>query len=138
MLESTLTSLISLGIIIVSATIMTYIFNRLKQPSVLAFILTGIIIGPIVLGLVSNTEEIKLLSEIGIAFLLFSVGVGTDIKEIKQINLSVFLVPIINIIVSFLLFLLLKNVFLLDLVQALYLSFIVSFSSTMLVVKLFR
>ncbi len=137
MLESTLASLISLGIIIVSATIMTYIFNRLKQPSVLAFILTGIIIGPMVLGLVGNTEEIKLLSEIGIAFLLFSVGVGTDIKEIKQINLSVFLVPVINIVISFLLFLLFKNVFLVDLVQALYLSFIVSFSSTMLVVKLF-
>jgi CPA2 family monovalent cation:H+ antiporter-2 len=128
--------IISFGIIIISATVVTYIFNRLKQPSVLAFILTGLLIGPLVLGWVDNTNEIMLLSEIGIAFLLFSVGVGTDIRQLKKINVSIFLVPIINIILTFIFTMLFRTIVSINLIQAIYLSFIVSFSSTMLVVKL--
>lgn len=113
-----------------------YIFNRFKQPSILAYIVTGILIGPLVFGWVSNTEEIILLSKIGIAFLLFSVGISTDLKQLKKINVSVFVLPVINIILTFLLLMLLKNLFVIDFVQALYLSFILSFSSTMLVAKI--
>ena len=128
--------LITLCIIILVATIFTYVFNRLKQPSILAFIITGIIIGPLVFGWVSNTSEIKLLSEIGIAFLLFSIGISTDINQLKKLNLSIFILPLLNIIFSFLFFMLFKEVLVINYIQAIYLSCIVSFSSTILVAKL--
>lgn len=115
---------------------MTYIFNRLKQPSILAFIVTGILIGPLVFGWVGNTHEIILLSEIGIAFLLFSVGISTDLKQLKKLNLSVFLLPVINIVVTFALLMLLQHFLALTFIQSLYLAFILSFSSTMLVAKI--
>ena len=128
--------LISFCIIVLVATVFTYIFNRLKQPSILAFIITGVIVGPLVLGWVSNTTEIKLLSEIGIAFLLFSIGISTDINHLKKLNLSVFILPILNIVFSFVFFILFKDLLAINAIQALYLSFIVSFSSTILVAKL--
>lgn len=128
--------IITFSILVIAATIIMYIFNRFKQPSILAYIVTGILIGPLVFGWVSNTEEIILLSKIGIAFLLFSVGISTDLKQLKKINVSVFVLPVINIILTFLLLMLLKNLFVIDFVQALYLSFILSFSSTMLVAKI--
>ena len=47
--------LLNIAIIIICATVMTFIFTKLKQPSVLAFIVTGILIGPLVLGWVNNS-----------------------------------------------------------------------------------
>jgi monovalent cation:H+ antiporter-2, CPA2 family len=129
-------TLLVFAIIIISATIMTYIFTKLKQPSVLAFILTGIIIGPMVLGLVTNTEDIKILSEIGIAFLLFSIGLGTDIKELKKLKLPIILLPILNVVFTFLVFLAIGPLLQIDFIQTLYVAFILSFSSTMLVAKI--
>jgi len=128
--------LIYFSIIVLSATVMTYLFNRLRQPSILAFILTGILIGPIALGIVPHSPEIEMLSKIGIAFLLFSVGLGTDLNKLKKLNLTVFALPVINIVLTFILLVLFKNLIGLNLVQSLYLSFIISFSSTMLVAKI--
>ncbi len=128
--------LIYFSIIVLSATVMTYLFNRLRQPSILAFILTGILIGPIALGIVPHSPEITMLSKIGIAFLLFSVGLGTDLNKLKKLNLTVFALPVINIVLTFILLILFKNLIGLSLIQSLYLSFIISFSSTMLVAKI--
>jgi Kef-type K+ transport system membrane component KefB len=128
--------LVTLSILIIVATIMTYIFNRLNQPHILAFIVTGILIGPLVFGWVQNTKEIILLSEIGIAFLLFSVGISTNLNHLKKIHFSVFLLPIINILIFFGLLFLFQNILYINFVQILYLSLILSFSSTMLVAKM--
>lgn len=128
--------LITLSVIIIVATIMTYIFNKLNQPPLLAFIVTGILLGPLVFGKVSNTQEILLLSELGIAFLLFSVGISTDFKQIKKLNFSVFLLPFLNIIFTFLILIALQSFLGMNFTQSLYFSFILSFSSTMLVAKI--
>jgi len=128
--------IVTFSIIVIVATIMNYIFTKLKQPSILAFILTGVLIGPLVFKWVANTAEIVTLSEIGIAFLLFSVGISTDLKQLKKLNLSIFLLPFINIILSFLLLFSLHFLLAINFTQILYLSFIFSFSSTMLVAKL--
>jgi len=128
--------LISFGILIISATIMTYIFGKLKQPSILAFIVTGVLIGPSVFGFVSNSEEIILLSEIGIAFLLFSVGISTELNQLKKLNAMVLLIPIINILFTFIVFVLLQHFLAINFIQCLYFTCIISFSSTMLVAKI--
>ena len=65
--------LFDIGIIIIVAAIGSIIANKTKQPLVLAYIITGIILGP-VFGLVSDLNMIHTLSEIGIAFLLFIVA----------------------------------------------------------------
>jgi Kef-type K+ transport system membrane component KefB len=58
------------------------IFARLKLPSVLGEIIAGIIIGPTVLGIIHETETIKVLAELGVFFIMFHAGLDTNPKEL--------------------------------------------------------
>ncbi|MCD4694477.1 cation:proton antiporter, partial [bacterium] len=77
--------LFDIGIIIIAATIVSYFLKIIKQPAIPAYIIAGILIGPSFLKLITNIEEMKLLSELGIAFLLFMVGLEIDIKKLKDV-----------------------------------------------------
>src|SRR5512139_3498394 len=59
---------------------------RLRQPTMVAFLLVGILVGPSVLGWVSAEGEVHLLAEIGIAVLLFVVGLKLDINLVRQLG----------------------------------------------------
>ena len=61
------------GIAVAAATILAVIFNLLKQPTILGYIAAGLLIGP-VLGIVKDTSVIGSFSEIGIALLIFIIG----------------------------------------------------------------
>jgi len=124
-----------IGIVMIVATIFAYIAKLLKQPLIPAYILTGVILGPI-LGLITNTEIITTLSEIGIAFLLFIVGLEINIRKLKHVGLVASFGGIIQIVsvftIAFILSLLLGFVIL----ESVYLALIIAFSSTMVVIKL--
>jgi len=65
---------VQVSLLIVLATIAAIVFHSLNQPSVLAYLLTGIVAGPLVLNLVPPGALLPALSTFGIAFLLFLVG----------------------------------------------------------------
>ena len=58
----------------------------LRQPLVVAFLVAGIIGGPAVMGLVSHSEELEVLAELGIAILLFLVGLKLDLSIIRTMG----------------------------------------------------
>lgn len=124
-----------IGIVIIIATVFAFIAKSLKQPLIPAYVLAGIIIGP-VLGLITNTEVITNLSEIGIAFLLFIVGLEMNLRKLRDVGLvsSVGgLVQMLSIFtVTFILAVFLGFIY----QEAIYLGLIIAFSSTMVVVKL--
>lgn len=66
------------------------IFQRIKLPSILGFLLTGVVAGPGGLNLVKATHEVELLSEIGIIFLLFVIGIEFSLKGLLSIRNTVF------------------------------------------------
>ena len=74
----------SLALIIVFAKIFGIAARRLKAPQVVGEILAGLLIGPSVLGLVDNTTFISQMAEIGVILLMFSAGLGTDLKELLK------------------------------------------------------
>jgi len=133
---STLGIVYDVGIIVVFATIAAIITKLLKQPMILAYIVAGLIIGPIGFGIIGQTEPIRLLSELGIAFLLFTVGVESDLNKMKKIGklilfgtgLQVILIVLFTAIFSYLLAL--------NLLTSIYLGLILAFSSTTIVVKI--
>jgi Kef-type K+ transport system membrane component KefB len=124
-----------IGTVMIIATVFAYFAKLLKQPLIPAYILTGIILGPI-LGLVTNTEIITTLSEIGIAFLLFIVGMEIDIRKLRHVGLVASFGGVIQIIsvftIAFITSLLLGFVVL----ESVYVALIIAFSSTMVVIKL--
>ncbi|MFO7640220.1 MAG: cation:proton antiporter, partial [Candidatus Competibacteraceae bacterium] len=58
----------------------------LRQPVLIAYILVGIIVGPAVLGLVQAHDEINLLPQVGVALLLFAVGLKLDLQHVRHIG----------------------------------------------------
>ncbi|UCD21189.1 MAG: cation:proton antiporter [archaeon] len=129
------TLLFSITIIVVVAAIFAFISKALKQELIPAYILAGVIIGPLVLGLVSSIGLISSLAEMGIAFLLFTAGLEISASKIKKQAMpsvfgSVFEMIIIGII-TFLIAVALKF----QSAEAIYLAIMLAFSSTVLVVK---
>ncbi|HSM80248.1 MAG TPA: cation:proton antiporter [Nodosilinea sp.] len=63
-----------------------YIAHRLKQPALLGYLITGLVIGPFGLGLQTDVEQIQALAEVGIAFLLFALGVEFSLTELQRVR----------------------------------------------------
>ncbi|MAE43117.1 sodium:proton exchanger [Candidatus Woesearchaeota archaeon] len=124
-----------IGFVIIIATMFAYFAKFLKQPLIPAYILAGVIIGP-VLGLITNTEVITTLSEIGIAFLLFIVGLEINIKKLKDVGIVSSFGGIIQVIaisaIAFIISLLLGFIIL----ESVYIALVIALSSTMVVIKL--
>ncbi|MDJ0675922.1 MAG: cation:proton antiporter [Calothrix sp. MO_167.B42] len=63
-----------------------YVANRLRQPVLLGYLVSGLIIGPFGLKLLGDVEQIKPFAEIGVAFLLFTLGVEFSLAELKRVK----------------------------------------------------
>ncbi|MFN2514456.1 MAG: cation:proton antiporter, partial [Pyrinomonadaceae bacterium] len=86
--------LLALFLMLLAAKLAAELFERLRQPAVAGEILAGVIIGPSVLGLVAPSEFITMLAEIGVIFLLFSVGLETKPSSVFQVGKAAVLVAV--------------------------------------------
>ncbi|MFH1895255.1 MAG: cation:proton antiporter [archaeon] len=127
-----------LGLIVVFATLTALIGRFLKQPLILSYIVAGLIIGPIglnLIGLTEGGENILLISELGIAFLLFTVGVESDLNKLKNMGKIVFFGGTIQVLLTLIISFFLFSVLGLDFIVSVYLGLILAFSSTSVVIK---
>lgn len=124
-----------IGILIILATFLSYITQYFKQPLIPAYVFAGILVGPI-LGIIKDPTAILELAEIGIAFLLFVVGLELDFKKLKNIGLVASLGGTIQIIILFVLGFFIGKWVGYGVIESIYLGLVVSFSSTLVVVKL--
>ena len=128
--------LYDIGLAIVAATALAYVARLLRQPLLLAYIGAGLLIGPPVLGLVHSEETIAELSELGLAFLMFIVGLEIDLKKLVSSGRVGALVGTIQVIACAVLTVGFAIVLGFSGLPALYLGVATAFSSTMIVVKL--
>ena len=92
----------TLFIMFVSAKIAAEIFERLRQPAVVGEILAGVIVGGSILGWVEPSDFTNSLAEIGIVFLLFTVGLETKPSAILKVGKLALMVAVLGIILPFL------------------------------------
>ncbi|MEC0247253.1 cation:proton antiporter [Paenibacillus chitinolyticus] len=90
-----------LAIILLASKLAGDISVRLGQPSVLGKLLIGIVLGPNLLGLVSNTDVLQEISQIGVILLMFIAGLETDTEEFKRTGKASGYVGVAGIIVPF-------------------------------------
>lgn len=124
-----------IAIITVVATLGAFIARIFKQPLIPLYIIAGIIIGPI-LGIITNADVITRLSEFGIAFLLFIVGLEIDLKRLRQTSQIAIVGGIFQTFAFGLIAFAIAGALGFSTLESIYLSLIVAFSSTMIVVKL--
>ncbi len=108
----------------------------LRQPLIMAFIIVGIAVGPAGLGLGTATDEVELLAELGIALLLFVVGLKLDPHEIRAVGLVAIITGVGQILITGGLGYLIAISLNLETISAFYVAIALSFSSTIIIVKL--
>ncbi len=127
--------LVDIGIIIVVATIGGYVAKLLRQPLIPAYILMGVLLGPI-LGLITDPGDMLLLSEIGVAFLLFIVGLELDLRKMRDVGDAASVGGLLQAAAMFGLGYLAAILLGFPPLTAVYLGLVLSFSSTMVVIKM--
>ena len=125
-----------LTVIICIAAFLSIIFRLLKQPAILAYILTGIIISFFQFFNASNQPLLLALSQVGITLLLFMVGLEIRISELLSMGKILILSSAWQISLSFILGFLISLVLGFDRLSSFYIATAITFSSTIIVVKL--
>lgn len=91
-----------LAIIMVAAKIMGLAVRKLNVPQVVGEILAGLIIGPSILGFVQQSDFLSQMAEIGVILLMFSAGLGTNLRDMAKTGLTAFLVACMGVFVPLL------------------------------------
>jgi Kef-type K+ transport system membrane component KefB/voltage-gated potassium channel Kch len=126
---------LEIGLIVTLASVLGYVMKLLKQPLIPAYVMAGLIVGPI-FGLVSSNEVVGAMSDIGIAMLLFIVGLEIDFKKLRDVGKVAIFGGLINSSFLFALGFILATLLAFSAADSLYLGLIIAFGSTMVVVKL--
>lgn len=128
---------IAIGLAIVAATVLAYLARVARQPLLLAYIAAGVAIGPkLGLGWVSDTAPIETLARLGLAFLLFIVGLEIDLRQLLATGRKAAAITAVQVVGSFILVFAVCRIMGLGSMQSSYLGIAGAFSSTMITVKL--
>jgi Kef-type K+ transport system membrane component KefB len=90
--------LLELAVLLLWAKIGGFISDRLGQPSVLGQMIVGIILGPMALGLLHETEVIRVFADLGVIFLMFIAGLETDVSELKESGRTSAVIAILGVV----------------------------------------
>ncbi|MCK6497841.1 cation:proton antiporter, partial [bacterium] len=71
-----------IGVCLVTAGVLSVIFTRLKIPNIAAFLAAGVIVGPVVGGIVTDTNNINTIANLGLILLLFVIGLEIDLRKL--------------------------------------------------------
>jgi len=122
--------------VVVAALSGGIIFSRLRQPAILGYILSGIILGPSGFALIRSRDQVGFLAELGVLLLLFVVGMELSLRTFKKVWGIATLCTILQILLSITITVTLSNMFSWSMGLSLLLGFIASVSSTAVVVKM--
>jgi Kef-type K+ transport system membrane component KefB len=125
-----------LTVVIFLAATLSIIFRFLKQPPILAFIITGVLVGPLGPFGFSSEEFMKALASIGITLLLFIIGLELNIKELKVVGKSALLIGGFQLVFTTLAGFSLSIFLGFSVVTSLYIGIGLALSSTILIIKL--
>lgn len=126
-----------LALVMLASGLVTILFHRLKQPVVLGYILAGVIIGPHTPWLpgIDNEQTIHTLSQLGIIFLMFSLGLEFSLRKLKQVGATAFIAATFAILLMALAGYSLGQLFGWRTMDCVFLGAILSVSSTTIVLK---
>lgn len=137
MLHHATSFLQDLAILMLFAGVSIVIFSRLKQPAVLGYIVAGFLIGPYFIkpGLIHNKESIETLSQLGVIFLMFCLGLEFSIRKLFSVGATAFMAALIEIFVMIWIGREIGRFFGWGKLEPLFLGAMLAISSTTIIVK---
>src|SRR3989344_7125979 len=127
-LQMSLILLIVLGV--------SFIMRLLKQPLIVGYIFSGIIVGPLLLNLIPQSDTLHIFSEFGLAFLLFIVGIHLNPKVIKEVGKISLITGIGQVLFTSILGYFIGIYLGFSIIVSMYISVAITFSSTIIIIKL--
>src|SRR3990172_821521 len=128
---------ISIAILLAAALVGGMIAHRLRQPVILGYLIIGVAVGPHALGLVGDVALIEAAATIGVALLMFTLGLEVSISQLRQVGRVGLWGGLIQIVVTFALGLLVGfTLFRWSLSQAALFGLVISLSSTAVCLKI--
>ncbi len=115
-----------------------YIFNKIKLPSIIGFLITGIIIGPFGLKLIDDMAGIQFMAEIGVAFLLFTIGIEIQLSRFLKHLSEILLTGGLQILCTFIVGMIIGLAMQLSVSQSIFIGFILVHSSSALILKILK
>ena len=127
---------IQISIVILIVLIVSFVMRLLKQPLIIGYIISGIILGPYFLGMLPGIGEIQVFSEFGVAFLLFIVGLHLSPKIVREVGRISLITGIGQIIFTTIIGYFIAILLGYSIVTSLYIAIALTFSTTIIILKL--
>ncbi len=127
---------IQISLVILLATLISFLMRILRQPLIIGYILTGIVVGPAFLNFFNQSDTITTFAKIGIALLLFMVGLSLNPKIIKDLGKVSLITGVGQFVFTALIGFFIGRALGLSTINSTYISVALTFSSTIIIAKL--
>ncbi len=135
-MEAHANDLTSMALVTSVAVLCGLLFTRLRQPAIVGYILAGVLLGPTGFRLVSNSENVTSLAELGVLMLLFLIGMELSLRHFKSVLFVASCCALLQIGLSLAITAALARFFDWPWQQAVVLGFVVALSSTAVAIKM--
>lgn len=123
-------------VVITLAAVLSILFRFIKQPPIFAYIVTGILLGPIGLFHLTNKDALTTLGQLGITLLLFMLGLELKLRELRSIGKTAIIAGSLQMWFTFVLGFFFSFLLGFSQITSIYIGIAVAFSSTIIIVKL--
>ncbi len=129
-----------LGLILAAAGVTTLIFKKIRQPLVLGYILAGVLVGPHIslVPTVGSSDDIKIWAEIGVIFLLFSLGLEFSFKKLIRVGGAASITAVVEVVCMLGIGYAAGQVLGWSAMDSIFLGGILSISSTTIIIRAFE
>jgi Kef-type K+ transport system membrane component KefB len=125
-----------LSIVIAVGAAISLVMRLIKQPLIIGYILTGLVVGPFVLNIFSNNQTIDVFASIGIALLLFIIGLGLNPRVVKEVGKVATIAGLVQIALTTAAGFVVGQAFDYSKTESLFVGLALAFSSTIIILKL--
>ncbi|MFH1210518.1 MAG: cation:proton antiporter [archaeon] len=127
---------VEVALIIVAATLISALMRILKQPLIIGYILTGLLISPYLVNMSSSVDMINTFSQMGVALLLFIVGLSLSPKVIKEVGKVSLITGLGQVFFTLIIGFLINKWLGFNSITSFYIAVAITFSSTIIIMKL--
>ncbi|MFT4310306.1 MAG: cation:proton antiporter [Candidatus Woesearchaeota archaeon] len=127
---------VELAIVMVLVFFVSYVMNKIKQPLLIGYIITGLLIGPLFLNMLTSAEGYETFSHIGVAFLLFIVGLHLNLKLVREVGLLALVTGLGQIVFTTVFGIVILKIMGYSWIVSLLIATALTFSSTIIIIKL--
>lgn len=127
---------VEISLLISLCAVVSVVMRLLKQPLIIGYIITGLLVGPSVLGIIKTPETVEVLGNFGVTLMLFIVGLGLNPKVIKEVGKISFLTGFFQVLLTVALGYWISGFLGFDKTTSIYIAVALAFSSTIIILKL--